>query len=157
MKRLSEQLSEFQSILGATLRSALTTRACDTPILGAILGVTHEIGHKPNHPKFSERFFEDWGGPRAPEVTNFLKNWLFWKTTIARTLKNFRIYTLQPPLWGLRMILEVGPGKSSNKKKADWQAFANEGPFSELKVFSLQNKGNSQKSVIFAKLGGFVN
>ena len=38
------------------------------PIPGATLGATLGIGWTPRfQPKFSERFFQDWGGSRAPD------------------------------------------------------------------------------------------
>ena len=41
---------------------------CENPILGATLGATLGIGWTPKFQlKFSERFFQNWGGSRAPE------------------------------------------------------------------------------------------
>ena len=77
-------LAQFQGILGAALRirssilgirnsshdsSNFVTR---TTILGATPGVIPGIGGNPHErfsfaPPFSERFFENWGGPRAQE------------------------------------------------------------------------------------------
>ena len=54
----SEQLSEWQ----------LRPNLFENPILGATLGATLGIGWTTTfHPKFSEPFFQNWGGSRAPE------------------------------------------------------------------------------------------
>ena len=70
----SEQLSEFRGILGAILGMALNEsrpNLCENPILGATLGATLRIGWTPKfQPKFSERYFQNWGGSRAPEIEN---------------------------------------------------------------------------------------
>ena len=57
------------SILGTAAHDLSNTK---TKILGATPGAIPGIGGKPHErfsfaPAFSERFFENWGGPRAPE------------------------------------------------------------------------------------------
>ena len=74
----SEQLSEFKKkkllgmrnpILGKVSHDLSNAKAT---ILGATLGAIPRIGGNPHErfsfaPAFSERFFKNWGGPRAPE------------------------------------------------------------------------------------------
>ena len=86
-KAILGALGEFRGILGAALRirnsilgvqNSILGRASHdlsntkTTILGATLGAIPGIGGSPHErfsfaPPFSERFFENWGGPRAQE------------------------------------------------------------------------------------------
>ena len=71
MKRpFSEQLSEFWGI-PEQLWDLHSRPTCENQILRAILGATSGIAWKrKSQPKFSEIFFQNWGGPRAPDLNS---------------------------------------------------------------------------------------
>ena len=73
-------------ILGMVSRDLSNAKAT---ILGATLGAIPGISGNAHErfsfaPAFSERFFKNWGGPRAPDLT---LQFFFWKVIFKYPLK----------------------------------------------------------------------